>query len=66
VKATSKIIQILYTNWKGETAWRRIEPLEIWYGHTDWHVEDQWLLKARDIEKDAVRDFAMKDIQEWS
>lgn len=62
----AKIVQILYINWKGETAWRQIEPIELWYGHTQWHPEDQWLLKARDIKKDAVRDFAVKDIQQWS
>jgi predicted DNA-binding transcriptional regulator YafY len=61
-----KQVAVLYTNWKGETAWRQIEPIEIWFGHTQWHPEDQWLLKALDSEKGAQRDFAMKDIQQWS
>lgn len=60
-----RLITLLYTNWKGETATRRIVPIEVWFGHTQWHTEDQWLLKARDIEKDAERDFAMKDIKKW-
>lgn len=51
-----------YTNWEGKTATRKIQPIEIWYGKTKWHPEKQWLLKAIDVEKDAERDFALKDI----
>ena len=59
-------VSILYTNYRGETAVRRIVPLKIWFGQTEWHPQEQWLLKAFDIEKNADRDFAMKDIQSWS
>jgi len=58
-------VKILYTNWRGEKAWRTIVPIEIWFGSTEWHKEAQWLLKAVDIEKDAHRDFALKDIERW-
>lgn len=58
-------VQIIYTNWKGETAKRTIKPIELWYGATEYHREAQWLLRALDIEKDDVRNFAMKDIEEW-
>lgn len=51
----------IYTNYRGETAERRIIPLEVWFGSTDWHPEPQWLLKAFDCEKKATRDFALKD-----
>jgi hypothetical protein len=34
----------------------------MWYGHTEYHKEDQWLLKALDLDKNAERDFAVKDI----
>jgi len=51
-----------YTNWEGKTAIRRVRPVEVWYGHTEWHPEDGWLLKAIDVEKDAERDFALKDV----
>lgn len=60
-----KETKIIYTNWRGETAERTITPISIWFGHTEWHKEDQWLLKAIDTEKDAERDFALKDIKEW-
>ncbi len=57
-----KIVKILYTNYKRETAKREIIPDKIWFGKTDWHPEPQWLLDAYDINKKALRTFAMKDI----
>lgn len=58
-------VTILYTNWKGETATRQIQPTKLWYGHTEYHPEDQWLLDAIDLEKKDVRTFAMRDIRNW-
>ena len=60
-----KTVTIVYTNYKGVTATREILPLEILFGHTDWHPEDQWLLGAFDIGKQAERTFAVKDIESW-
>lgn len=54
--------RVTYTNYRGETAKRTIIPINLWYGHTEWHTEDQWLLRALDTEKDQIRDFAMKDM----
>ena len=54
-------ITLTYTNWRGETAQRTITPKRIWWGATDWHPEPQWLLTAFDAEKQADRDFALKD-----
>ncbi len=63
---TTGIVNIRYKNWRGEIAVRRIRPSgKIWFGSTEWHKEEQWLLDAVDVEKDARRDFAMKDILEW-
>ena len=61
----NEIVTILYTNWKGETAERDIKPIELWFGATEYHPEEQWLLRALDIEKNDERNFAMKDIQRW-
>jgi predicted DNA-binding transcriptional regulator YafY len=58
-------VQIVYTNWKGETGERTIKPIKLWYGATEYHHEAQWLLRALDIEKNDERNFAMKDILEW-
>lgn len=60
-----KVVKILYTNYRGETAIREIIPEKIWFGGTDWHPEPQWLLDAFDLEKQANRSFAMKDIKSW-
>lgn len=65
-----RTIWIDYTNYRGERAWREIEPTEarpaLWFGRTEWHPADQWLLAAFDIEKRAVRDFAVASIHAWS
>lgn len=64
--AEERKVEILYKNWRNEKALRTIVPIEVWFGSTEWHTESQWLLKALDIEKDAERDFALKDIESWS
>lgn len=58
-------VRIIYTNWRDETAERRIEPVRIWFGSTEWHKDPQWLLQAKDLEKNVLRDFALKDISKW-
>ena len=54
-------ITLTYTNWMGETAERAIIPRRVWWGSTEWHHEPQWLLTAFDVDKQAERDFALKD-----
>lgn len=54
-------VTLTYTNWRGETAERTITPKRIWFGSTYWHPEPQWLLTAFDAEKQADRDFALRD-----
>lgn len=61
----NKIVVINYTNWKGVTALRRIIPKKIFFGSTEWHKEEQWLLEAFDVDKNADRSFAIKDIKSW-
>lgn len=64
-KDKKKIVYIVYTNYRGETRVRKILPLRLWFGNTKWHPEEQWLLDAYDVEKEANRTFAMKDIRAW-
>lgn len=59
---TDMTLAVRYTNWRGETADRVIEPIRIWWGNTEWHPENQWMLEAKDVEKNAVRDFALRDM----
>ena len=61
-----KAVTIVYTNYKGVTGTRRIVPIEIIFGHNEWHTEDQWLMRALDLEKNAERTFALKDIKSWA
>jgi len=60
-----KFVNIVYTNYRGETRARKILPNKIWYGKTKWHPDEQWLLDAYDFEKQSLRTFAMKDIRAW-
>lgn len=60
-----KWVEFLYKNWKGETGIRRVYPLKIWWGKTDWHPTEQWLLDAFDIDKQDTRSFAIADIRAW-
>lgn len=54
-----------YTNHRGERSIREIIPHQIWYGKTSYHPEKQWLLNAHDVEKEARRDFTLKNIHGW-
>ena len=60
-----QIVKILYTNYRGETTIRDIIPIKIWFGSTEWHPEENWLIDAYDLGKKANRSFAMKDIKAW-
>ena len=60
-----KVVHVVYTNWRGKTRVRRIYPIRIYWGKTEYHPEEQWLLEVWDIDKDAPRTYAMKDIHAW-
>lgn len=51
-----------YKNWKREKGIRTVIPKRIYYGHTEWHPTDGWLLEALDIEKNEIRHFSVTDI----
>lgn len=61
-----KSVEIVYTNWRGETGERHIIPGRIYWGSTEHHKRSQWLMDAYDIDTEADRTFAMKDIHRWS
>ena len=58
-------VKILYTNHRGETSIRTIMPKAIQFLSNEWHLEEQWCLIAHDLEKNAERTFACKNIQAW-
>ena len=57
-----KALRVLYRNWKGEFAWRSIFPLPV-APSTDspFHL-NEWSMKAWCLDKDAARDFCLKDM----
>jgi hypothetical protein len=61
VDEVAPVVVVHYTNWRGETSRRRIIPKSVRYGSTEWHPEPQWLLLAWDDDKQADREFALKD-----
>ena len=58
-------IKVLYTNWRGETAVREIVPMKVYFGSTEYHQEEQWLLEVWDLERNASRVYALRDIKQW-
>ena len=59
------VVQIVYRNYRGETSTRRILPSKLWFGYTEWHPGSQWILDAWDLDKGALRSFAVRDIADW-
>jgi predicted DNA-binding transcriptional regulator YafY len=60
--APERELHFTYTNWRGETRPRRVQPQRIWFGTTEWHPEKQWFIEAVDLEGGAMRDFALRDM----
>lgn len=58
-------ILIDYTNHRGQRGWRRIRPVRISFEESSWHPGVQWILFAVDVDLEANREFAMKDIHAW-
>lgn len=60
--APGQAADVDYKNWRQEIdPCRRILPVALWLGSTDWHPEQQWFLKATDAARGVGRDFALPD-----
>ena len=55
-------ISFEYVNYKGTKSTRNVIPMSLRFGSTEYHTGNQWLLVAYDIDKQAKREFALKDI----
>lgn len=62
----SQAVRINYTNYRGETASRQIVPLSISFKASEYHKEPQWLMSVYDLDKEARRDMAIKDMTDWT
>lgn len=51
-----------YKNYRGETSEREVIVHHVRNISTEWHPEKQWILTALDVEKNQLRDFAMRDM----
>ena len=54
-------MQILYKNYRGEYAVRNIQINSMRIGSTEYHPQHQFLLDVWDLDKNAQRDYALKD-----
>ena len=61
VLADRQPITFAYKNYKGELSTRSAIPLDTRFGTTEWHPEPGYLFKMYDLEKQAVREFALAD-----
>jgi predicted DNA-binding transcriptional regulator YafY len=59
------VVYLTYRNHRGEEGLRRIVPRSIEFTATEWHPEPQWVLHAFDLDRDAERTFALKDVLRW-
>lgn len=64
---TNKNVMIDYTNHRGERRIRTIRPKKIWFGLSQWHPGEQWILTALDIQEHNhfLKEFAMRNIHNW-
>lgn len=56
-------LRLLYTNWRGKMSFRRVIPKSVAFKSTEFHPEPQWIMTAMDVDKNELRDFAMRDMQ---
>lgn len=62
VRGDREAIKFGYTNYRGEASERHAVPISIRYGSSQYHKDEQWLMLARDLEKNEDREFAMRDM----
>ena len=61
-----KLIEIEYTNYKGEKYRTEIKPMSLYWGETEWHPGMQLLLVARSKKSNGeLRTFSVKSISDW-
>lgn len=48
-----------YRNWKGVVRVRTLAPLSVWFGRTEFHPDEGYLVRCYDFEDKKVKDFAL-------
>jgi hypothetical protein len=62
LETNTNVITIRYRNYRGEDSLRRVLPLKIWFGTSEWHPKRQWLMDAYDYNRNAYRTFALQNV----
>lgn len=57
-------ILFTYKNWLGEVSKRKVKIEGFIFGANEFHKEPQFMIKGFDLDKSAIRTFAMQDISE--
>lgn len=55
-------IQFEYINYKGIKSTLNVIPMSLYFGATEFHPENQWLMTVYDLDKQCERTFALNDI----
>lgn len=58
-------ILVSYKNYRGEISNRKIIPLRIFFGKTEYHPQEQYLLEVWDLDKEDFRTYSLADIESW-
>lgn len=66
-QVSGKVVNVFYTNWRGEGRYRNILPHSetLRFGTNEWHKEPQWLFKATCLESQTIKEFSMEGVSEW-
>lgn len=59
-------VTFTYKNHRGEISTRLVLPIMIAFGSNSYHPEPQWFVHGIDINKNAERTFAWKDIKDFA
>lgn len=54
--------QFEYINYKGIKSTRNVIPMSLYFGATEFHPENQWLIVVYDLDKQCERTFALNNI----
>lgn len=67
VKSTNEHLRFKYKNWKGEVADRTVIPIRTTVSSSKYHNGGKpcWIMTAYDVDKEQLRDFALKDILQY-
>lgn len=56
------VLHFTYSNWKGEVSRRRAHFTLLQFGANEWHPDPQFLVYGYDLDKQAPRTYALRDM----